>query len=117
MGLEIRADIVNSKLLELSNSILELPKEFQKNNLHYMVCNFAVSATQLLRSISRKCLPPPPENKPVSNSWIQNGGKVQCYQHCSELDDTVTKSPVRLVSIQFPDPWRRTKHLKRLIVQ
>jgi tRNA (guanine-N7-)-methyltransferase len=34
-----------------------------------------------------------------------------------ELLQTLPVGVVRLISIQFPDPWRREKHLKRLIIQ
>jgi tRNA G46 methylase TrmB len=34
-----------------------------------------------------------------------------------ELLDKFPRESLRLISIQFPDPWKRKKHLRRLIVQ
>jgi len=75
LGLEIRSSVLSPAISRLHNS----SNESDAKNLHFLVCNFAASAKQILQSL------------PIGS--------------------------LQLVSFQFPDPWRRSKHKKRLIVQ
>lgn len=71
LGIEIRPRTVE----EASDKV----KGAKIKNLHFLTCNFAASARELLTKFP--------------------------------------KSSIRLISIQFPDPWKRKKHMRRLLVQ
>eukprot|EP01036_Dinobryon_divergens_P024684 gene24684-33156_t len=69
LGIEIRSTVIAQAIAQLDSRTAE------HRNLHFLACNFAASAEQILSSLPPGCL---------------------------QL---------------FPDPWRRSKHKKRLIVQ
>ena len=77
LGVEIRARTVEEAMSRVEANRHQ--NDVNCENLHFLTCNFAASAKELLGKFPRESL--------------------------------------KLISIQFPDPWKRKKHKRRLLVQ
>lgn len=69
----------------------------------------AVASAAPASASSSSCAPSPP-----SNFYVMT---CNFAVSAEQLLQSLPAGAVRLVSIQFPDPWRKSKHEKRLIVQ
>lgn len=94
--------------------------------MHLLACNFAVSADELLATL------PPCSTRLVSFQASRRAAltviipQAICVSYSQNFISPAKLNKIltlwthtgrAIATIQFPDPWRRLKHRKRLIVQ
>jgi hypothetical protein len=101
LGLEIRADIVNHAVQRINGISDETGQPADKRQ----------------KTTASTC-PPDDKDAPAAASR-RNLHYLTCNFAASaqQVFESLPAGVVRMVSFQFPDPWRRGKHKKRLIIQ